>query len=91
MKYKIIIFSNTLFFSISKNKKATDYIRRGINIDEYNKINKNVDDFEEALNMVCSQLNLKLVSMFPGVDRGGYDAIICVFETINSVNLLEEI
>lgn len=91
MKYKIIIFTNTLFNSILKNKKATDYIRRGINIDEYNKINKNVDDFEEALNMICNQLNLKLVSMFPGLDRGGYDAIIGVFEIINSVNLLEEI
>lgn len=91
MKYKIIIFTNALFYSILRDKKATDYILHGINTNEWNKLNKNVDDFEEALNMICNQLNLKLVSMFPGLDRGGYDAIIGVFETINSVNLLEEI
>ena len=90
MKYKIIIFVNTLFSAIFSYKMATDYIRAGIDIDERNKLNKNVDDFEEALNMICSQLNLKLVSMFPGVDRGDA-AIIGIFETINSVNLLEEI
>lgn len=89
MKYKVITFKQSILFGKSMYDYAIDYIKNGIGFFEGNELRKNVDNFEEALNMICSELKLKLISLCGMADTDGSSIIMGVFEELKEENYLK--
>lgn len=87
MKYRVITFKGAILSGKIMYNYAIDYIIDGIGFFEGNALRKNVDNFEEALNMICSELKLKLISLCCATDVAGSQVYMGVFEETDNILL----
>lgn len=87
MKYRILLtkddtVKNLYYYS-------SHYIDSGLKPEELAIIdNIKVDSWEEALNNICNKLNLRLISVYNGINKLGFPRIVHIFEEIKDDTLL---